>query len=467
MTRKLVALLALAAILAVAAVWWARRPRPLPDPPRLEDAAIDVDPAAKAIIDQMVEASLAAPASAAHRARLAMVYQANRLGRLAAETYEQALDAAPNEARWWYNLATVYRERGATDEAMAAMSRAARLEPDYAPARWWPGYWLLERGELDEAEAAFRTALAVEPGGGAGSVGLVRVLLQQGRPEEALEILEPLARTAYVHHLLAAALRQAGRVDEAVVHAAQASPNPPTWIDPWRAEVDMYRRSIAGVLELADALIAVGSFDAALQQLETLRRTRPRDPVVLAKIGEVQMRAGRLDQARDALDRALVQDPGYAPAHLFLSQIHLRRGDRELALRHAGSCVRLNGTWGPAHLQLAAVHLSPPQRWSEAEAALRLAIRYGVADTETRINLALTLFQQSKLDESAGVLAELLAQRPYEFKALVVGVVIYSDRGDLDGAQTLLARAQTLRPDDQQVREAAAHLEKRRQETGR
>ena len=77
------------------------------------------------------------------------------------------------------------------DEAWSCLCRAKELEPDVPEILELIGDFLDElRQDLSGAEAAFREAL--ELGGDEyASCGLARVLAEQGRREEALEVLSP------------------------------------------------------------------------------------------------------------------------------------------------------------------------------------------------------------------------------------------------------------------------------------
>lgn len=71
---------------------------------------------------------------------------------------ERAAALAPHDWRYWYALARMHERLGNGEKAELAARRAAELAPNYAQSLWLHGNILLRRGATDEAFAALRRA---------------------------------------------------------------------------------------------------------------------------------------------------------------------------------------------------------------------------------------------------------------------------------------------------------------------
>jgi tetratricopeptide (TPR) repeat protein len=148
----------------------------------------------------------------------------NELGRPeeALVATQEMVDAKPNLAS--YSRASYARElRGDLPGAAAAMQQAVIAGSGEAPenrafAQVQLGTLLLTSGDRPGADAAYRAALATFPGSAAARAGQAKVLVAEGRPAEAADVLakvvqdQPLAEYAIA---LGDALSGAGRRDEA------------------------------------------------------------------------------------------------------------------------------------------------------------------------------------------------------------------------------------------------------------
>ena len=197
-----------------------------------------------------------------------------------------------------------------------AASRAVRQDAPEVPAwqRWNDyGIGLLakpERGALRQAEQAFRQVAAL--GRGDGEVNLARVLIREGRLDEAAE-----------------ALRRAAAMDAR----------------PW---------SVAWFGALVD--VQNGEFDAAIDAFERLVDTRfpaarqrgfdfSRDTRLLNALGGALFERAKLEAepsaagewlraAASRFRQTLAEDPENAAAHYGLAQVFARLGDAEAERRH-------------------------------------------------------------------------------------------------------------------------------------
>jgi tetratricopeptide (TPR) repeat protein len=123
-----------------------------------------------------------------------------------ARYYETAIAYSPDFAESLYNLATLRRQAGRTEEALALFLRAAHAEPHAhgmphayltANAFWEAACIETVRGCLEDAELLFREALLRLDNFGPEHVRFPRLLQRLGKNEEALDHFERI--TSYSH----------------------------------------------------------------------------------------------------------------------------------------------------------------------------------------------------------------------------------------------------------------------------
>ena len=77
---------------------------------------------------------------------------------------ESVLSFEPSNPARWYQLGVLYQANNDLERAVAALSEAVRLDPDYANARYVRGLALAALGELDAARADLMRVQELNPG---------------------------------------------------------------------------------------------------------------------------------------------------------------------------------------------------------------------------------------------------------------------------------------------------------------
>jgi len=151
--------------------------------------------------------------------RLALSYQfLNRL-RDAVASYLRVIRLNPTDWKSNMNLGLAYSALGDHNAAVEHAQRATNLNPSSAVAYGNLGVTLDARGNRAEAEAAYRKAVELDPNLTSAAQNLIANLLDQGRPEDAIEVINrllPEHDTAALRRRYGDALTQAGRVVEAI-----------------------------------------------------------------------------------------------------------------------------------------------------------------------------------------------------------------------------------------------------------
>ena len=260
-------------------------------------------------------------------------------------------------------IVTIAEDRIVFPVANAAL-RAASQEPPEIPGwqRWNDyGIGLLakpDRGALRQAEQAFRQVTAL--GRGDGPVNLARVLIREGRLDEAAE-----------------ALRQAATMD--------ARPWSVAWFG---ALVDVQNGEFDAAIEAFEGLVDTGFPEARRRGFDFSRDTR-----LLNALGGALFERAKLEAKPSAAEewlreaarrflQALIQDPENAAAHYGLAQVFARLGDAEGESRHRRQHARYRPDDNAADRAVAVARRSDPAANHAAEAVvvydLQRAQAYGL-----------------------------------------------------------------------------------------
>jgi Flp pilus assembly protein TadD len=206
------------------------------------------------------------------------------------ETLQRLHRAAPGNAQLLTGLATGLARVGRTQEALAAVMEAIRLDPRDPVARAAHGGLLMQLARPEEAVPQLEMAAALIE----GHLGWTE--------RDTMRIVQMNLGWAY------AAI---GRTDEALRVLRQAA-----------ADDD-----VSAMNNLGSVLGRVGEWEEAQQVLERARRRDPDDPNVQSNLGWVYANLGRLAEADALLERAILQQPNEPSAHGNLGWVRLRAGD--------------------------------------------------------------------------------------------------------------------------------------------
>jgi len=135
---------------------------------------------------------------------------------------QPTLTTAPETAESWFEHGSQLEYDDATDEAIAAYSRALKLDAGLADAHLNLGRLLHERGETVEAERHYRQALAARPDDATAAFNLGVALQDLGRLRDAAEAYETALgsepRYADAHYNLAGVYERLDEKEAAFRH---------------------------------------------------------------------------------------------------------------------------------------------------------------------------------------------------------------------------------------------------------
>lgn len=268
----------------------------------------------------------------------------------AEQSFNECLGAAPKAAVCMLGLATVAAQRGNPQGGGAWIERAVAAEPDNSYAQASLGRWRAVNGRVDEALAALEKAARLDPRAVRPRVDLGDLYLTAKRDvdraiglyREAILIDDSHAGA---HFALGTALGRRGDASEAAKElrrAAELSPgNPLPAVELARlyaasgqlSDAERYAREAVkmqpGLLQarlvLGQVLEATGRDDQALQQYRDMAAANPKLAAPRFHIGALLHRQGELAGAAAEYEQALKRDPEFAPALNNLAAIELSR----------------------------------------------------------------------------------------------------------------------------------------------
>jgi tetratricopeptide (TPR) repeat protein len=297
-----------------------------------------------------------------------MVLQAAEFFDAAEPVYLNAQGLAPDDVRWPYYLANLYKSRGETAKAEASFKRALALQPNDLATLIWLGRLELDQGKASEAEPLFMKAYSLAPNTVAVLAGLGRVAVEKRDYGSAVKYLEQALAIdpegESLHAPLAVAYRGLGQLDKAQPHIGQWKNRDLPVPDPRQQDMDLLLES------------------GLSYELRGIREFEVRDWKGAA---EFFRRGLALTPNNSPLRRSLEHKLGTA---LFLV------GDRGEAEKHftavteAGPKEGIDEATAKAHYSLAVLLASDSKRVSEALPHFEAAVRYQPNYIEAHLAMA-------------------------------------------------------------------------------
>jgi tetratricopeptide (TPR) repeat protein len=213
----------------------------------------------------------------------------------------RARDKDNVRARLLESAALMSQEKLADSRALLT-DMAARY-PTSPDVQFQLGTLGLAERKFHDAEASFRRSFQLEPSNVRGLLGLVETALAQGKPDEAIRLLQAEAEKAPTRADLKIALGnvsvRTGRYDMGVAEFQKAL-----------SLLDKSSKSASDVyLRIGETYRRKGDHGAAVTYLQKAREIDPVNPVILTNLGLTLDAAVRRPEARQVYEAALKIDP--------------------------------------------------------------------------------------------------------------------------------------------------------------
>jgi cellulose synthase operon protein C len=405
-------------------------------------------------------------------------------------------DKPLNSARYWLlvNRAEGAQNAGDYVAARRALDQALRLDPDEPGGRNTLGRLYVEQGDLTRAEKVYRVVLAANPNNREAVNGLIDILAQTGRADEAQKWVDGMSPEqqagiggldrlrAAVASGRAAAAEQRGDLDAArqiLEDAQHVDPDNP-WIRLELARYELKQGHADQATQLVDDLLASNPdnrdalYASALLAMQMGDWTRAQDtmaripaasrtPAMVATVQQIDFQAavaqasqlardGNLEDARNVLTR-LEPAAGQNPARVgALAQAYVDAGNmpRAMSLMHTLMPNGLKASGTDVQLAYLSLLLKTGQN-VEARGAMReLETEPLTADQRQQLDdlnylyavrLADQQREQGDLAQAYDTLAPILAKRPNDSLATAALARMYAADGKYDRAQSLYQKA--------------------------
>jgi tetratricopeptide (TPR) repeat protein len=360
--------------------------------------------------------------------QLGLILMAAEYYEVAASCYQTAQALAPDDARWPYYLAHLYRIRGQAAKAAERFSRALDLQPADTPTMIWLGEMYLDQGRPDQAGPLFLRALTQNAGSAAALSGAGRAALAQHDFARAIDYLErALAedpRALGLHYSLAAAYRGAGQLDRAEAHLEQRGSGRPAPHDPLMEAYEAELHSPLNYETQGLRAMEAGQVKEAADLFRKGLELAPDDPKLLHRLGTALFMEGDTTGAVQQFQEALRRAPDFPRAHFALGMVQNLSGQRSQAIEHFAAAVKYQPDYLEARLGLADALLATG-RLQEALPQLERIVELDPSLAEAWVMYGKTLIalgryrdardrlqQASRIHPDEPELADLLARLP-------------------------------------------------------
>jgi len=257
-----------------------------------------------------------------------------------------ALELAPNEASL-HDVLALLEVRDPTKSASVEeeLKKAVALDPKSVNAKLLLVGYYLKNSRWAEAEQASRNAIATDPKNLTARESLAQVYLRQGNQPMAEEALrqasKDLADNPQGVRLLANYYEATGQIDKARAEFASLA--------------QKYPKNISVQEGYVRVLLQVRDYPAAQAVVTELMKKNSKDPQVAVLNGIVLLNNGKQNDAINALQDAVKNDPKDAFIQFWLGKAALAKGDSGLAEKSFRQVVELRPPGLEAQEELARI----------------------------------------------------------------------------------------------------------------
>lgn len=368
-------------------------------PPRVERAGLPAELAAEAV------------------GVMGMTFMAAWFTDEAEPCLREAAALAPDDVRWPYYLAQLYRDRGALEESAAFFEQVLRIQPEDPTTLFWLGDIRLEQGRPDEAEPLFARALALFPSSLSARYGLAQTALLEEDFRRAADLLEEiLARNpeiGAVHYPLGMAYRGLGEDVRAEEHLQQRENAEIRPADPLMAALDSLLTTAGTYENTGLEALDRQEWPAAIAQFRQGLALDPDDPGLRHRLGTALFMTGDLDGAMAEFQRVVRTTPDYFPSHYSIGVLLQETGRHTEAVERFRTALRHRPGDDAVRLRMAISlrHAGDPE---SSLAYYELVLRTNPDALEARFGYAMALVQLGRYREAHDRLATAMDAFPRE-----------------------------------------------------
>jgi len=287
-----------------------------------------------------------------------------------AESVVQALRTRqPGLADVAMSIGDLYFRQKQPDRALAEYQRGTSLDPKNDELRQRLLDLNIDLGRIPEADDLDRQILKQSPKDVPANIARGRILLAQGKNDEAITVLRQQVTQApdavLAHYFLAVAYRQNAQ------------------------------------------------FQEAKSQLQETLRVRPDMPLAVHALADLNLNTGDLDVAQEYAERSVEKRPAEVAERLLLGSVLLRRGDLKRALDQFRLAQRIDPANPEVHLDLALAYAAG-KRWPEADKEFAAATRLDPQSSDALALWCDSLVARKQSAKALGLVSQHVAAYPNE-----------------------------------------------------
>jgi tetratricopeptide (TPR) repeat protein len=412
-------------------------------------------------IDSYKKALMIEPNAPVIMERLAEIYAKTQRIRLAVSEAQDALELDPDNLDAHRLLARIYVrllgdlnagqvQQESLERAVDEFQAILRIDPtDDNSALWLARLYRFEN-QHDKAEAILRDVLKRDADNEPALEQLSQLLLDEGRPQDAIDLLNGAAQESDspgLYDLLGNAYSQIE--DNAKSEAA------------YRKAVDLEPDDPGHRRGLAQALIAENKYQDALDQYQRLSQLEPESAENFLRMAQIYRRMNKLDQAQASLDHAKQLAPGslevmYAEALLYENEMHFDQAAQVLADAIAGIRSQSSGNANPNALgvlyeQLGRIYVEG-QKYDDAVKTYDEMAQLGAGAAQRAEILKIDAYRESHdIDRALTESEKALAASPKDQELIITHALLLGDKGKTADAVKSLRDLMDGSPNDEQI----------------
>jgi tetratricopeptide (TPR) repeat protein len=244
--------------------------------------------------------------------------------------------------------------------------------------------------------------------------------------------IESTDQNYFAYNALGAALRDQGRLDDAIANFESALRVKPHFADAQD--------------NLGESLAAEGRANDAIPHLLEARRLQPESVEACINLGSALHKAGRSKEAETEFRAALAMQPESAEAHGGLGLALMGQGRAQEALPQLLEAVRIHPNDADAHYNLGNAY-GALDRSDEAISQFKEAVRLKPSDPATHYNLGLALVSANRVQEAIPEFSASLKINPDSIPARFNLASAFASTGQLDEAIAQFSEVLVRQPD--------------------
>ncbi len=413
----------------------------------------DIDVGVREVIEKAIARVRKHPHESRAWMHLGSAYLAHELNREAAHAFAESDRLSPSAESLTLRAIALDRAGNFQDRRIA-IDAAIAVDGDASIPLWRGAIWALEQGELPRAATLAAQATRHPDAGPADTLVLASVRLAQGRPTEAVSLIEPILNqrpeSPRAQWLMGRGLLALGQHERAARHLTLAGNTPPALYDPWLQRAETARADLNARIGRVAAMSKSGDIESASAAIRSLsamygdlREIQLAEATLAFKRGErlasdrmlvelaeawpgwsppllqlasqrfagTEFGRGSPGQARDAVDRAMENSPGNADGWMLRGRIARQQRDLAAATESFERVNRLAPARPRPYLSLAEMYIATGQPRDAVEVLNAHESLFGSRPTAALIRMQ-ALLAMGRPREAASLFEETRTRFP-------------------------------------------------------